>query len=206
MRIVSLLPSATEIVGALGALDQLVGITHECDWPAVVASRARVTSCSIDSTRTPREIDTQVRELSHAGAPLYTLKERLIRDLHPDVILTQALCEVCAVHEGDVRTLAASLPGPATVVTLSATSLDGVLDDVRRVGETLGIGGETDELLQEPQDLPGRIMAEEGRLVEDFRVAPRGEAFDQDPNSLSGSHQHHAEREANDDEPRLGAA
>jgi iron complex transport system substrate-binding protein len=147
MRIVSLLPSATEIVGALGALDQLVGITHECDWPAVVASRARVTSCSIDSTRTPREIDTQVRELSHAGAPLYTLKERLIRDLHPDVILTQALCEVCAVHEGDVRTLAASLPGPATVVTLSATTLDGVLDDVRRVGETLGIGGETDELL-----------------------------------------------------------
>ena len=147
MRIVSLLPSATEIVGALGGIESLVGITHECDWPPVVASRLRVTSCSVDSSRSPREVDAQVRELSHAGSPLYTLKERAIRDLHPDVILTQALCEVCAVHEGDVRTLAASLPSTPLVLALNATSLDGVFDDIRRVGEALDLAAEADELL-----------------------------------------------------------
>lgn len=147
MRVVSLLPSATEIVGALGGIDLLVGITHECDWPPVVASRLRVTSCSVDSARGPREVDAQVRELSHAGAPLYTLNERAIRDLHPDVILTQALCEVCAVHEGDVRALAASLPSRPSVLTLNATTLDGVFDDIRRVGDALDLADEAEELL-----------------------------------------------------------
>jgi iron complex transport system substrate-binding protein len=88
-----------------------------------------------------------VRELSHTGTPLYTLNERAIRDLHPDVILTQALCEVCAVHEGDVRALAASLPSPPTVLTLSATTLDGVFDDIRRVGDVLSLADEAEELL-----------------------------------------------------------
>jgi iron complex transport system substrate-binding protein len=147
MRVVSLLPSATEIVGALGGIDFLVGITHECDWPPVVASRLRVTSCSVDSSRPPREVDAQVRELSHAGTPLYTLKARAIRDLHPDVILTQALCDVCAVHEGDVRALAASLPSAPTVLALNATSLDGVFDDIRRVGDALDLADEAEELL-----------------------------------------------------------
>lgn len=147
MRIVSLLPSATEIVGALGGLEHLVGVTHECDWPPVVASRARVTSCAVDSTRSPREIDTQVRELANAGTPLYALKERMIRDLHPDLILTQALCEVCAVNEGDVHKLAGSLLPVPTVLTLSATTLDGVLDDVRRVGAAMGLADEAEELV-----------------------------------------------------------
>jgi iron complex transport system substrate-binding protein len=147
MRVVSLLPSATEIVGALGAIEHLVGVTHECDWPPVVASRARVTTSAVDSTKTPREIDAQVRELSHAGTSLYALKERCIRDLHPDLILTQALCDVCAVHEGDVRALAATLVPPPNVLTLSATTLDGVLDDVRRVAAALDVADESEELL-----------------------------------------------------------
>ena len=147
MRVVSLLPSATEIVGALGAMEHLVGVTHECDWPPVVSSRARVTTSAVDSTRTPREIDTQVRELANSGTPLYALKERTIRELHPDVILTQALCEVCAVHEGDVRSLASALSPAPNVVALSATTLDAVLEDIVRVGSALGLPEEAEELL-----------------------------------------------------------
>jgi iron complex transport system substrate-binding protein len=147
MRVVSLLPSATEIVGALGGLEHLVGVTHECDWPPVVASRARVTSCAVDSTRSPREVDTQVRELARAGTPLYALKERMIRDLHPDLILTQALCEVCAVNEGDVRVLAGTLLPVPNVLTLAATTLDGVLDDVRNVGAAMDLADEAEELV-----------------------------------------------------------
>lgn len=147
MKVVSLLPSATEIVGALGAIEHLVGVTHECDWPPVVSSRARVTVSAVDSSRTPREIDTQVRTLAESGTPLYSLKERVIRDLHPDLILTQALCEVCAVHEGDVRKLAGSLAPAPNVLALSAETLDGVLDDIRGVGAALGLSGEAEELL-----------------------------------------------------------
>lgn len=147
MRTLSLLPSATEIVGALGALEHLVGVTHECDWPPVVGSRARVTRSAVDSSQSPRTIDEQVRALSHAGAPLYTMDEKRIRALHPDLILTQALCDICAVHEDDVRSLAASLDPPARVCTLSATTLDGVLDDIRRVGAELDRDDEAEELL-----------------------------------------------------------
>jgi iron complex transport system substrate-binding protein len=144
VRVVSLLPSATEIVGALGAMEHLVGVTHECDWPPVVSSRARVTTSAVDSTRTPREIDTQVRELASAGTPLYALNERVIRELHPDLILTQALCEVCAVHEGDVRTLARALSPSPGVVALNATTLDAVLDDIDRVGAALALRDEAE--------------------------------------------------------------
>jgi iron complex transport system substrate-binding protein len=147
MRVVSLLPSATEIVGALGALEHLVGVTHECDWPPVVNSRARVTTCAVDSTASPAAIDAQVRELSHSGTPLYGIKERLLRDLHPDVIITQSLCEVCAVHEGDVRALAASIVPAPTVVTLGATTLDEVFADIARVATALDLADEAEELL-----------------------------------------------------------
>jgi len=147
MRVVSLLPSATEIVGALGALEHLVGVTHECDWPPVVQSRARVTTCAVDSTASPSAIDQQVRELAHAGTPLYGIKERLLRDLHPDVIITQSLCEVCAVHEGDVRALAAAIEPAPTVVTLGATTLEGVFADIERVADALSLRDECEELL-----------------------------------------------------------
>lgn len=147
MRVVSLLPSATEMVAALGGLEHLVGVTHECDHPPVVASRARVTTTAIDPAGTPGEVDAQVRRLAGAGEPLYTLLEDRIRALHPQLILTQALCEVCAVMETDVRALAARLEPPPRVVTLSATSLDGMLADLRAVGHALGLDDEADELL-----------------------------------------------------------
>ncbi len=147
MRVVSLLPSATEMVAALGALEHLTGVTHACDHPAVVASRVRVTSSAVSGDEAPGVVDAQVREIAASGAPLYTLLEDRIRALHPDLMLTQALCEVCAVMETDVRSLAARLTPPPRVVTLSATSLEGVLEDIARVGEALDRRDEAEEFL-----------------------------------------------------------
>ncbi len=146
MRVVSLLPAATEIIGALGALENLVGVTHECDFPDVVCSRARVTSSAVDGSAAPDDVDRRVREVSSSGASLFTLHERTIAALRPDLIITQALCDVCAVSEADVRAMATRLPGPPRVLTLEATSLDGMLGDIQRVAAALGVPDECEEL------------------------------------------------------------
>ena len=147
MRIVSLLPAATEIVAALGALEHLVGVTHACDYPTVVGSRARVTSSAVDGSAAAAAVDARVRELTTRGQSLYTLHERTIAALRPDLILTQTLCDVCAVSEGDVRALVARLSPPPAVLTLGATTLDGVLADVARVADALDLRDEGEELL-----------------------------------------------------------
>ncbi|HET7458867.1 MAG TPA: ABC transporter substrate-binding protein [Gemmatimonadaceae bacterium] len=148
MRIVSLLPAATEIVAALGALDRLVGVTHECDYPAaLLGSRARVTSSAVDAGATAGALDAQVRALAGQGASLFTLDERTIAALRPDVVVTQALCDVCAVSETDVRALAARLTPTPAVVTLSGTTLDGVFADIERVAAALDLRDEGEELL-----------------------------------------------------------
>ncbi|MBY0490118.1 MAG: ABC transporter substrate-binding protein [Gemmatimonadaceae bacterium] len=147
MRIISLLPAATEIVALLGATDHLVGVTHECDYPDVVGSRARVTKSAIPHTHDPAAIDSAVSEAHGAGVALFTLDEAKIRTLHPDVILTQALCDVCAVRETDVRALAAKLSPEPRIVTLGGTSLDGIYADIRAVADAIGAGDEADEIL-----------------------------------------------------------
>lgn len=146
-RVVALLPSATEIVAALGALELLVGITHECDHPAQVASRLRVTKSLVDGADAPGAVDAGVRELVAAGTSLYALDEPAIRALKPDLILTQALCDVCAVMETDVRALAARLSPEPRVISLSATTIEGVFDDIARVGRELDLEDESEELL-----------------------------------------------------------
>jgi iron complex transport system substrate-binding protein len=147
MRIVSLLPAATEIVALLGASDHLVGVSHECDYPDIVGSRARVTRATIPDTHDPAAIDAAVREQHEAGLALFAIDEARVRALHPDVLLTQALCEVCAVRESDVRALASRLSPEPRVVTLGGTSLDGILGDIRAVGEALGVSDEVEETL-----------------------------------------------------------
>jgi iron complex transport system substrate-binding protein len=147
VRVISLLPSATEIVAALGRVDQLVGITHACDYPQAIATRERVTACEVDALAPPGAIDAQVRSLAGGGQSLYSLREERIRALRPDLILTQALCEVCAVVETDVRALAARLSPAPAVVSLSATTLDGMLADISRVAVSLSTEDEADELL-----------------------------------------------------------
>jgi len=147
MRIVSLLPAATEIVALLGATDHLVGVSHECDYPDIVGSRARVTRATIPDTHDPAAIDAAVREQHEAGLALFAIDEPRVRALHPDMLLTQALCDVCAVRESDVRALATRLSPEPRVVTLGGTTLDGILDDVRAVGEALGVPDEVEEVL-----------------------------------------------------------
>lgn len=146
-RVVTLLPSATEIVAALGAIESLVGITHECDYPAQVASRLRVTASRVDGAGDPGAVDAQVRAVVGEGVSLYTLDEPGIRALRPDLIFTQALCDVCAVVETDVRALASRLSPAPRVVSLSATTLDGVFDDIARAAEAMGLDDEGEELL-----------------------------------------------------------
>lgn len=140
MRIISLLPAATEIVGALGQLDQLVGVSHECDYPAGVDRRPRVTRCEIHGAGlSSAEIDRWVSETLAATGTLYHLDEPLLRELQPDVILTQRLCDVCAVDYGSVATLAATLPGPPQVVNLEPSCLADIFANIGSVATALEV-------------------------------------------------------------------
>jgi iron complex transport system substrate-binding protein len=146
-RIISLLPGGTEIVAALHATEQLVGISHECDYPAEVTRLPRVTASAIDRDAGSAEIDAAVRALSRTGRPLFAIEADELTRLAPTVILTQALCDVCAVSEGDVRSIAHVLERAPRVVSLNGTTLDGVWEDVRAVGRAIGRVGEAELLL-----------------------------------------------------------
>lgn len=145
-RIVSLLPAATEIVAALGAWDRLIGVSHECDYPAGVVDLPRVTSSRVRDG-TSLGIDQEVRELNAAGSDLFALDVDRLAELTPDLIITQGLCEVCAISEADVRRMADSLPGRPPVLSLNASTLAEVLDSVKRLAQALDIEEEGDELV-----------------------------------------------------------
>jgi len=138
-RIVSLLPAATEIAAALGLIDKVVGVSHECDFPDEVNAKPRVTRCPIHHAGlSSREVDEWVRRALHANGTIYTIDEPLMRKLRPEVILTQKLCDVCAVGYGTVVRLAETLPGPPTVVNLEPSSLSEIFDDIHRVAKACG--------------------------------------------------------------------
>ncbi len=147
MRVVSLLPAATETVVALGAGGYLVGVSHECDYPPEVRALPRVTRTRIDSTRASGDIDRAVTEALRAGTSAIDVDVELVARLRPDVIIGQALCPVCAVGAGDLERLVATLMPTPWVVTLHAHTLDGVLADIHKVGETLELKDEADELV-----------------------------------------------------------
>jgi iron complex transport system substrate-binding protein len=147
-RIVSLLPAATEIAAALGLMDDVVGVSHECDFPDEANMRPRVTHCQIHNAGlTSKEVDEWVRRALRENGAIYTIDGPLLRKLRPDVILTQKLCDVCAVGYGTVARLAETLPGPPRVVNLEPTSLFDVFDDIRRVAEACGATQRADELV-----------------------------------------------------------
>jgi len=140
VRVVSLLPAATEIVAALGMLDALVAVSHECDFPPEVATRPRATRCPIHESGLPSAaVDRWVTDALATNGTLYTMDEPLLRELAPDVIVTQRLCDVCAVGWDRVTAFAGTLPRPPRVVNLDPATLADVLDDVRRVGDALGV-------------------------------------------------------------------
>jgi iron complex transport system substrate-binding protein len=138
MRIASLVPSATESLFALGLGDRVVAVTHECDYPAEALRLPRLTRSVIPEGLQPREIDTMVREVTGRGEPLYELDEGRLADVAPDLIVTQALCAVCAVSYEDVRAVAGRLPSNPDVISLDPSSLSDVLDDLLRLAGATG--------------------------------------------------------------------
>ncbi|MGE0159274.1 MAG: cobalamin-binding protein [Gemmatimonadales bacterium] len=150
MRIVSLIPSATEMVHALGLGDQLVAISHDCDFPPSVRRHPVVTRSFVPRGVSSGEIDRAVRELRSAPAgasgALYELDVDALEELRPDLILTQALCTVCAVSEEEVHVAARRLPGPPEVVNLEARSLQEVWDGIRLVAAKAGVEARGDEV------------------------------------------------------------
>ncbi|WP_165251963.1 cobalamin-binding protein [Paludisphaera soli] len=144
MRIVSLLPSLTELVHALGRGGELVGVTHECDYPPGVESLPWLTRSHIPAAASSAEIDALV---SSQQGSLYTLDEARLAEVAPDLILTQEQCDVCAVNEVVVRRSAMKLPGAPHVESVNPTSLDGLFAMFRRVGELLDRRDEAEALV-----------------------------------------------------------
>ena len=157
MRIVSLLPAATDIVAVLGLAGELVGRTHECDWPPdAVAGVPVVTGSEIVDGGSSREISQAVGGAAHQGSALYTVDSELLAELAPDVILTQDLCEVCAVSYRKVSDTVRALDLGTTVVSLEPKTLTDVLGCVGTVGDLLGATG-TDVVLAELRDRLDRV-------------------------------------------------
>jgi iron complex transport system substrate-binding protein len=131
VRIVSLVPSATEMLFALGLGDEVTAVTHECDHPAQALDLPKVTRDLIGPGLAPAEIDRAVRELTEQGRAIYELDEDRLRSLQPDLIVTQALCAVCAVSYDDVKKVAERIESEPTVLSLDPHTLGEVLGDVR---------------------------------------------------------------------------
>jgi iron complex transport system substrate-binding protein len=162
-RIASLLASSTEILYALGLGDRVIAVSHECDFPRDAVGKPRVTMTNIVATAGSREIDTQVGAMLAAGEPLYRIDEALLTSLEPDLIVTQAQCDVCAVKYADVLDFVARGPQPCEVVALNPTSMDEVLADIARVGEACGVPERAAAVMH---DLQRRIDAVKDRTAD----------------------------------------
>jgi iron complex transport system substrate-binding protein len=161
MRIVSLLPGATETVTLLGLTDQLVGVSHECDYPAAVRDVPVLVEPAIDSRAESQRIDEQVRALRSSGRSLYRVREGMLRKAAPDLVITQELCDVCAITPDDVRRVIETLPAPPRVVSLSATTLPGVFEDIERIARATGRERAGAELVKH---LNGRLRSIAGQV------------------------------------------
>jgi iron complex transport system substrate-binding protein len=160
MRIVSLLPSATEIVCELGLGNQLVGVTHECDYPAFVRTLPKVTRTLIPKDASSRVIDELVRERLKTQRALYSLDVPTLERLRPELIVTQALCDVCAVSESEVAAAACGLPGRPRVVNLEPIRLADVFTCLHLVADTAGVSSRAGEVVAR---LQSRVAAVENR-------------------------------------------
>lgn len=138
MRIASLLPSATEILFAIGAGDEVVAVTHECDYPAEASRLPKVTSSAMPESEDPAAIDRHVRAAIHSGSSLYALDSAALERLQPDLIVTQELCAVCAVSYEIVERAAKRLSSDPRVVSLEPASFEDVLSTIRYLGEITG--------------------------------------------------------------------
>jgi iron complex transport system substrate-binding protein len=154
MRIASLVPSATEMLFALGLGESVIGVTHECDYPPGAAALPQLTATVLPEGLDAGEIDAAVKEVVGEGRALYTLDEERLQELRPDLIVTQAVCEVCAVSYDDVVEVAGRLPSQPRVVQQDPSTLAEVLEDVSRLGAATGIEERARELRD---DLESRL-------------------------------------------------
>jgi len=138
VRIVSLVPHATELLFALGLGDEVVGVTHECDYPEQAKKRRQVTRDVLPEGLTAAETDAAVRERTLEGESIYELDEGALRELEPGLIVTQALCHVCAVSHEEVQALALRLPGPPRVISLDPKTYGETVGDVRTIAQATG--------------------------------------------------------------------
>jgi iron complex transport system substrate-binding protein len=150
-RIASLVSSGTEILYALGLAPNVVAVSHECDWPPECRELPRVTKSNVDTAGASAAIDQQVRELMASGAPLYEIDSTALAELQPDLIVTQAQCDVCAVRYADVLATVEREPRlcDSRVLGLNPQSLAEVLDDILRVGEAAGIRDKAEAVVRQ---------------------------------------------------------
>lgn len=163
MRIVSLVPSATEMLFALGLGDDVVAVTHECDYPPEAADLPRVTRDKLPSGLTAAQIDAAVKERVLAGESIYELDTELLHELQPDLIVTQELCKVCAVSADDVRAIAEEIDTQPMVIALDPRTLGEVLGDARTIAQAT-----------DTKDVAVDLIRETSARIDRIRLAVRG--------------------------------
>ena len=163
MKIVSLVPSASEILCDLGLERYLVGISHECNFPSSLQNIQTITSSNIDSSETQIEIDTQVRKKVNDNKPLYEINSDILNELTPDVIITQGVCDVCAISNDQVEVLLkgqlCTLPSSTNVLSLNGRSLQGICDDIITLGDHF-------ECLEISENIVKKAMDEKNKMME----------------------------------------
>ena len=163
VRIVSLIPSATETLFALGLGSDVIAVTHECDYPPAARELPKITRDVLEPGLSPREIDAAVKERTLAGESIYQLDDELLRDLRPDLIVTQELCAVCAVSYDDVRAIAEEIDSHPHVVSLDPRTVGEVLGDVRTLAQ-----------LTDRKDAAVDLVRDASARIDRVRVGVRG--------------------------------
>ncbi len=174
MRIVSLVPSATETLFALGLGGEVVAVTHECDWPEAAQELPTVTRDVIPAGLSAGEIDAAVRSRTSSGAAIYELDHDALHELRPDLIVTQALCAVCAVSHEDVRAVAEEIETRPAVISLDPSTLGEVLGDVRTLADAAGAPQTARELVADAAERIDRVS----QGVRDVTRRPRVAALE----------------------------
>jgi iron complex transport system substrate-binding protein len=157
MRIVSLVPSATEMLFALGLGDSVVGVTHECDYPSEAGERTKVTRDRLAPGLSAADIDAAVKARTLAGESIYDLDTEALHELEPDLIVTQALCAVCAVSFDDVRAIAEEIETQPMVISLDPHTLGEVIADLRTLAQATDTKDEAVELIRELSERIDRV-------------------------------------------------